>query len=93
MNSPVFMDSARRGLFMAILMFIMVLAPLASAADSDGDGFDNSVDDCPVGSRQLAQSTETVALTTMEMGQATVTTHGWFKMEDFNQEFPTSLER
>ena len=48
MNSPVFMDSARRGLFMAILMFIMVLAPLASAADSDGDGFDNTVDDCPV---------------------------------------------
>ena len=33
---------------MAILMFIMVLAPLASAADSDGDGFDNTVDDCPV---------------------------------------------
>ena len=26
----------------------MVLAPLASAADSDGDGFDNTVDDCPV---------------------------------------------
>ena len=25
----------------------MVLAPLASAADSDGDGFENSVDDCP----------------------------------------------
>ena len=28
-------------------MLIMVLAPLASAADSDGDGFENSIDDCP----------------------------------------------
>ncbi|MDP6235077.1 MAG: hypothetical protein QF364_04485, partial [Candidatus Poseidoniaceae archaeon] len=31
---------------MAILMLFMVLAPLANAADSDGDGIEDSADDC-----------------------------------------------
>ena len=48
MKSPVIMDSTRRALFLVFLMLIMVLAPLASAGDSDGDGVDDSVDDCPV---------------------------------------------
>ena len=46
MNIPDIMDSARRGLFLVLLMLFMVLAPLANAADSDGDGIDDSVDDC-----------------------------------------------
>ena len=46
MNTPVIMDSARRGIFLVLLMLFMVLAPLANAADSDGDGIDDSVDDC-----------------------------------------------
>ena len=41
------MDSSRRAFFLVFLMLIMVLAPLASGADSDGDGVDDSIDDCP----------------------------------------------
>ena len=47
MKSPVIMDSSRRAFFLVFLMLIMSLSPLASAADSDGDGVDDSVDDCP----------------------------------------------
>ena len=36
----------RKAMFLTILMFFMTLAPLAAGADSDGDGFDDSVDDC-----------------------------------------------
>ncbi len=46
MNNPVVMGTARRGLFLVLLMLLMVLAPLANAADSDGDGIEDSVDDC-----------------------------------------------
>ena len=46
MNTPVIMDSARRGLLLVTLMLTMALAPLVTAADSDGDGVDDSVDDC-----------------------------------------------
>ncbi len=36
-----------RSLFMAALMVGMLVLPMASAADSDGDGIDDSSDDCP----------------------------------------------
>ena len=35
-----------RSLFLAFLMVSMLSLPLASAADADGDGVDDSVDDC-----------------------------------------------
>ena len=40
------MAYVRKAMFLTILMFFMTLAPLAAGADSDGDGFDDSVDDC-----------------------------------------------
>jgi WD40 repeat protein len=40
------MTYVRKAMFLTILMFFMTLAPLAAGADSDGDGFDDSVDDC-----------------------------------------------
>ena len=40
------MDSFRKAVLLTTLMFFMTLAPLAAGADSDGDGFDDSVDDC-----------------------------------------------
>ena len=55
MNIPDIMDSARRGIFLVLLMLFMVLAPLANAADSDGDGIEDSVDDC-----RFAAGTSTV---------------------------------
>ena len=36
-----------RSTFLAALMLGMLALPMASAADSDGDGVDDSVDDCP----------------------------------------------
>ena len=36
-----------RSLFLVALMVGMLALPMASAADSDGDGIDDSVDDCP----------------------------------------------
>ena len=36
-----------RSVFLAALMLGMLALPMASAADSDGDGVDDSVDDCP----------------------------------------------
>ena len=36
-----------RSLFLTALMVGMLALPMASAADSDGDGIDDSVDDCP----------------------------------------------
>ena len=48
-----------KGYFSLLLMCFMVLAPLASRADSDGDGVDDSVDDCPWASG-LLRLTETV---------------------------------
>ena len=40
------MTYVRKAMFLTILMFFMTLAPLAAGADYDGDGFDDSVDDC-----------------------------------------------
>ena len=36
-----------RSLFLTALMVGILALPLASAADSDSDGIDDSVDDCP----------------------------------------------
>ena len=41
------MDTSRKAIFLFFLMFFMALAPLASGADSDGDGVDDTIDDCP----------------------------------------------
>ena len=40
------MESFRKAVFLIVLMFFMTLAPLAAGADTDGDGIDDSVDDC-----------------------------------------------
>lgn len=40
------MASTRNAILMFGLMLLMSLAPLVTAADSDGDGFEDSVDDC-----------------------------------------------
>ena len=40
------MESFRKAVFLIVLMFFMTLAPLAAGADTDGDGVDDSVDDC-----------------------------------------------
>ena len=41
------MGRRENGLILIFLMTAMVLAPIAMGADSDGDGIENSVDDCP----------------------------------------------
>ena len=41
------MSRRAQGFLLIFLMSIMALAPGALGADSDGDGVDNSVDDCP----------------------------------------------
>jgi WD40 repeat protein len=41
------MTRLSKGVLLIFLMAFMALAPVAMGADSDGDGFDDSVDDCP----------------------------------------------
>ena len=41
------MTRLSKGVLLIFLMAFMALAPVAMGADSDGDGFDDSMDDCP----------------------------------------------
>ena len=41
-------DSLPRALALSVLMITLALTPIISAADTDGDGVDDSNDDCPL---------------------------------------------